>query len=456
MIVAKFGGTSVGDAQAIGRTAGIIRRAMPRKPIVVVSALAGATNTLLDIADRAGRGDLLVAIRMTEDLRGRHLDVAEQLLRGRPELNAVSADVSALFDELAHLAEALSVLGDVTPRSRDAIASLGERSSVPIVTAALRACDVPAVAADARQVMITDDRFGRAEPLADLITTRGTELLLPLVQAGQVPVMGGYIGSSRAGVTTTLGRGGSDYSAALVGAALGAEAIEIWTDVDGMLTADPRVVPGARLIEEIRFDEASELAIFGAKVLHPGTIVPAVRRGIPVYVFNSHRPDGRGTRITFDAPRAAVRAIAGTSKVVMINVHSPRLLARAGGLKAIFEVFERHRTSVDVVATSEVSVSVTVDDDAPLEEVMSDLRGLGDVTVERGRGIVAVVGAALSESTASIARAIAAAGDTRLRMCALSATGTNLTMVVDSEQVPDIMRRIHAEFFGQRASGSGQ
>lgn len=447
MIVAKFGGTSVGDAAAITRTVGIVKRAVPRQPIVVVSALSGATNALLEIADRAGRGELLIAIRHVEELRERHLAVAADVLGDDAAANDVASDIGVLFDELAHLAEALSVLGHVSARSRDAVAALGERCSVPLVAGALRRCGVAAQAVDARGVMITDENFGRAEPLTEAIATAAKERLAPVIRGGQVPVMGGYIAATRGGITTTLGRGGSDYTAALVGAALDAEAIEIWTDVDGMLTADPRVVPAATLIEEIRFDEASELAVFGAKVLHPSTIAPAVRRGIPVFIFNSHRPDARGTRITFDAPRMPVRAIAAKSLVVVINLRSPRLLGRPGGLRAMFEVFERNKTSIDVVATSEVSVSVTLDDDTQLEAIVTELSALGDVTVERGRGIVAVVGASLSEHAPAIAQALAALGDVRIHMCALSATGINLTVILDADQVQGAMRRLHAAFF---------
>ena len=362
------------------------------------------------------------------------------------------SETGVLFDELAHLAEALSVLGHLTPRSHDAVAAMGERLSAPIVAAALVRVGLPAVWVDARTVMATTDEFSRATPRADEIAMACREQLAPLVRDGKVPVLGGYIGATAAGVTTTLGRGGSDFSASLLGAAMEAEAIEIWTDVDGMLTADPRVVPQARLIEHIRFDEAAELASFGAKVLHPNTIAPAVRKGIPVFVFNSRKPDGTGTRITFDAPRLPVRAIAGKTKVVVVKVRSPRMLATPGALRAIFEVFERNRTSVDVVATSEVSVSVTIDDDQHLDAVVAQLSAFGDVAVERGRGIIAVVGSGLGASTPTMARALAALGDLRLHMVSLSATGINLTLILDDDDVHEGIRRLHAAFFEEGAA----
>lgn len=448
MIVVKFGGTSVGDAEAIARTASIIRGRLDRQPVVVVSALAGTTNRLIEIAEQAASGQLIVALAILEELRTRHFDAIRALLAGDAAEGEVAAETGAMFDELAHLAEALSVLGHLTPRSHDAVAAMGERLSAPIVTAAMIRAGLPAVLVDARKVMVTSDDFGRAEPLADDIALACREHLAPLVRDGQVPVLGGYIGATRSGVTTTIGRGGSDFSASLYGAAMEAEAIEIWTDVDGMLTADPRVVADAKLIEHIRFDEASELANFGAKVLHPSTISPAVKRGIPVFVYNSRKPDGTGTRITFDAPRTPVRAIAGKMRTVVVKVRSPRMLAAPGALRKIFEVFERNRTSVDVVATSEVSVSVTLDDDQHLDAVVAQLSTFGDVSVERHRGIVALVGAGLGESTETMARALHALGDLRLHMVSLSATGINLTLIVDGDQVHEAMRRLHSAFFG--------
>jgi aspartate kinase len=452
MIVCKFGGTSVGDPEAIARTVGIVRSKLEREPVVVVSALAGTTNRLLEIAEQASKGELIVALAICEELRTRHQAAVDELLGSHDTHDEIAAETGAMFDELAHLAEALSVLGHLTPRSQDTVAALGERLSAPIVAAAMQRAGLPAVFVDARRVMMTGDDFGRAEPLTDDIAIACRSVLAPLLREGKVPVLGGFIGATRAGVTTTIGRGGSDYSASLFGAAMEAEAIEIWTDVDGMLTADPRVVPNAKLIGHIRFDEAAELANFGAKVLHPSTISPAVKLGIPVFVFNSRNPAGTGTRITFDAPRTPVRAIAGKTRIVVVKIRSPRMLAAPGALRKIFEVFERNRTSVDVVATSEVSVSVTLDDDQHLDAVVAQLSAFGDVAVERQRGIVALVGAGLGEHTATMAAALASLGDLRLHMVSLSATGINLTLIVDGDQVQEAMRRLHAAFFGGAAS----
>lgn len=453
MIVLKFGGTSVGDADAIARAAEIVGSRRDRGPVVVVSALAGVTNALIALAEQAARGHLIGALRAVEELRERHLGQAERLLGGGIESMETCAELSVMIDELAHLAEALATLGDLTPRSLDAMASFGEKMSSLLCVAAFAKRGLPAVHVDACEVMITDATFTRAEPQPEAIAEACRASVIPYVRNGKIPVMGGFIGSAQGThITTTLGRGGSDYSASLFGAALHAEAIEIWTDVDGMLTGDPRVVSDARLIEQIAFDEASELASFGAKVLHPNTIAPAVRLGIPVYVLNSRRPEGRGTKITFEAPRRPVSAIAGKNNVTLIKVGSPRMLLTEGFLRSLFEIFERHRTSVDVVATSEVSVSLTIDDPSNLERIVSDLRALGDVSVERARGIVAIVGGSIADGGEAMARALGALGGVRVHMLSLSATGLNLTMVVDDEQVKPAMQRLHAAFFGAGAA----
>jgi aspartate kinase len=447
VIVCKFGGTSVADAAAINRVVDVIVDKASSTPVVVVSALGGATNVLLEVARQAAAGELLAALQLVEQLRDRHLREVHALLGGTLEGNELALEIGASFDELAHLAEAFRTLGFLTPRSLDTVAAIGELLSSQIVAAAFRQRGYPAVWVDARDVLKTNDDFTRAEPDLDAIALASQTHLLPLLQDGKIPVVGGFVGSSPARVTTTLGRGGSDYSASLIGAALDATAIEIWTDVDGMLTADPRVIPGARLIERISFDEAAELAAFGAKVLHPATIAPAVQRGIPVYVFNSRNPGGRGTMIAFDAPRVPVCAIAGKRGTTLVKLRSSRMLLAPGFLRRVFEVFETHRTSVDVVTTSEVSVSVTLDDATNLAAILQDLAAFGDVAVERRSGIVAIVGAGIAGGSRAIADAFAALGPIPVYMASLSATGINFTLVIDDDQVIPSMQRLHAAFF---------
>ncbi len=447
MIVLKFGGTSVQDAAAIRRAAEIIRSRIDRQPAVVVSALAGTTNVLVTLGAQAAEGQLISALRAVESLRERHLAEAKELLAGWDEGDEVMSELGAMFDELASLAGALAVLGHQTPRSQDALAAMGEQISSLLIVSAFRALGLPARHMDARQVLITDDRFTRATPLVDAIVRAARTEVLPVVQRAEIPVMGGFIGATEAGITTTLGRGGSDYTASLLGAALDAKAIEIWTDVDGMLTADPRVVARARVIPHIRFDEASELASFGAKVLHPNTIAPAVRRGIPVYIFNSHRPDGAGTRITSDAPKREVSAIAGKGSVTIVKVRSSRMLLQHGFLRTFFEIFERHHVSVDVVATSEVSISVTVDHTDGLDALLMELRALGDVSIGHHHAIVSIVGGGLGGHSGAMGRALSALSDIPVHMVSLSASEINLTIIVDDANLFPAMRALHATFF---------
>lgn len=447
MIVVKFGGTSVGDSDAINRAADVVSSRAERAPVVVVSAASGTTTELLSLAEQASRGQLIGALRAVEHIRERNLAMCDTLLRGSPACADTTGEIAAMCDEVASLAEALTTLGHITPRSLDAVACFGEQISSLLVTEAFRARGLPAQHVDARNVMVTSDHFTEAEPQVDAIAERAREFIAPVVRAGAIPVLGGYIGATAAGITTTLGRGGSDYTASLLGAALAADDIEIWTDVDGMLTADPRVVANARLIPQIRFDEASELASFGAKVLHPNTIAPAVRRGIPVYIYNTRNPAKSGTRITFDAPRRSVTAIAAKGDVTIVKVSAPRMLLAQGFLRSVFEICERHRTSVDVVATSEVSVSVTLDDAARLDELLVDLRMLGDVSVERERAVVAIVGAGIGDHASCMGRALQALGDAHVHMLSLSASGINLTVVVDGHAMHDVVRALHSEFF---------
>ena len=451
MIVVKFGGTSVCDADAICRAADVVASRLSRAPVVVVSAASGTTTELLGIAEQAARGQLIGALRSVEHIRERHIAMCEVLLCNSATGPDITAEIAAMCDEVASLAEALTTLGHITPRSLDAVASFGEQISSLLVTEAFRARGIPAQHVDARDVVVTSDHFNEAEPSLDAISERARDRIAPVVRSGSVPVLGGYIGATSAGVTTTLGRGGSDYTASLLGAALGADDIEIWTDVDGMLTADPRVVSDAKLISQIRFDEASELASFGAKVLHPNTIAPAVRRGIPVYIYNTRKPQLSGTRIMFDAPRRAVTAIAAKGDVTIVRVSAPRMLLAKGFLRSVFEIFERHRTSVDVVSTSEVSVSVTLDDAARLDELLVDLRLLGDVSIERDRAVVAIVGSGIGDRGDCMGRALTALGDMHVHMVSLSATGINLTVVVDGAAMHDAMRALHGEFFAQES-----
>src|ERR1700761_8162015 len=382
MIVMKFGGTSVESAEAIQRVLGIVKSRLDRRPVVVVSAMGKTTNRLLKIADLAVSGQRDEALRELIALRDFHL-----------RESGMERTVDEHFQELSELVKGLAILGEVTPRSIDAISSFGERLSSLIVTNYFQHHGLKAVHVDSRKVIVTDHRHTQAIPLFDQTYARLLSTIPPLAKQ-HVVVMGGFIASTENGVTTTLGRGGSDYTASIVGAGIGAEEIQIWTDVDGMLTADPTVIPGAHRVKVISFTEAAELAYFGAKVLHPATVMPAIDRNIPVLILNSRRPEVPGTVIVSEAVacRNAVKSIACKRKITLVNIHSSRMFMAHGFLRRIFEVFDRYGTSVDMVATSAVSVSLTVDVPDRLDEIQSQLRQFSDVEIERNQSIVCLVG----------------------------------------------------------------
>jgi aspartate kinase len=451
MIVMKFGGTSVQDAAAIERAAAIVLGRLDRSPVIVVSALARVTEALLGLAKAARERSTDTALSVIEGLRARHLITARELLEASaPSLLVdVERELHTQFAKLENLVRSVATLGELTLRSQDAIASFGERLSSVIVTAALKSRGIAAEFVDSRTFIITDDTFSRAAPDLQVTNQRTQAVLSPLVSSRRVPVAQGFIGSTTGGVTTTIGRGGSDYSAALIGAALGAKSIEIWTDVDGLMTADPRAVPEAKRIRVISFAEASELSYFGAKVLHPSTVLPAVERGIPVHIYNTNNPDCEGTLIVAQPrpSRNLIKSIAFKRGVTIVNVTSTRMLLAYGFLRTIFEVFDRHKTSVDVVTTSEVSVSITLDNADQLEPITRDLSGIGEVSIERGKAIVCVVGDNLKFTPGVASRLFKAIASTNVNMISQGASEINLTFVINESDVESVARSLHDEFF---------
>ena len=448
MIVMKFGGTSVEDAAAIERAAAIVKGRLPQKPVVVVSAMAKVTDQLLAMGSAAGAGDRETALKLARSLRERHYNTAGELL-GTGIFTRFHSELEADFDSLDELLRGITAVGELTPRTSDLVAAYGELLSSKLATAAFSARGLDATMVDSRECIVTDGTHTLATPLFEDTNHQLRERLQPLLNAGRVPVMGGFIGSTKAGVTTTIGRGGSDFSAAIVGAGLGAERIEIWTDVDGLMTTDPNVCAEARRIKVISFDEAAELAYFGAKVLHPATVLPAVRNNIPVYILNSRNAACEGTRITARAPhcRNFFKAIAAKKRITIVDVAAPRMLLAHGFLKAIFEAFDRHRVPVDVVSTSEVSVSLTVDSNESIPALAADLAKLADVKYEGRKAIVCLVGENLRETPGIAARVFSELQDVKIRMISQGASEINLTFVIEEDAVPEVVRRLHKTFF---------
>jgi aspartate kinase len=456
-IVMKFGGTSVEDAPAFERVAALVRAARDERPVVVVSAMSRVTDALLTAFEAAAGGEGAAALTRLEEHFARHVEALRTLLAesmkeqeaqgALSEFNNVLAlargDIERAFICAAERSRPLPLL-------QDHVVSFGEQLSSRLLALVLDARGFKAQAVDARRCIITDDEHGRATPLKDETERHTRERLEPLLAEGIVPVMGGFIASSAAtGETTTLGRSGSDYTAGLVGAALRSKEIQIWTDVSGVLTADPRVVAEARTIPRLSYAEAAELAYFGAKVLHPKTILPAVVRNIPVRICNSRDARAPDTVVYFDAemtPRT-VKAIAHKTGVHILHITSARMLGAYGFLRAIFEVFERHRTAVDIVTTSEVSVSLSLEETNALDEIVEDLKQIGAVRVEPGRAIVCIVGEGLRTTPGIAGRVFSTIKEINVLLISQGASSINLTFVVEERHVAEAVRSLHAAFF---------
>ena len=451
LVVMKFGGTSVEDPAAIGRTAAIVagRVAMGKQPVVVVSAMAKVTDQLIRAGEAAALGDRTGALAISSRLRCRHRDTAADLVKNTADCAELINFIDQKFDSLDEVLRGLSAILELTPRISDLIVSYGERISSRMVAAAFCERGIDAAHVDARDVIITDSQFQKAAPLDDVIEKRAAEKLQPLLAQGKVPVMGGFIASNEAGITTTLGRGGSDFTGALVGGALSSESIEIWTDVDGIMTSDPRVCPDALRVKVISFEEAAELAYFGAKVLHPATILPAVRKNIPVLVLNSRNAACEGTRITSLAPhcKSPFKSIAVKKKLSIIDVVASRMLMTHGYMKAIFDIFDKHRCPVDMVSTSEVSVSLTVDSNDKLPLIAADLSKLADVKYEGKKALICMVGDDIRGQSGMAAQVFSAIKHINVRMISQGASEINMSFMIDEDDADEAVRSLHAAFF---------
>jgi aspartate kinase len=447
----KFGGTSVEDEDAFKRVQQIVRAHRDARPIVVLSAMSRVTDALLASVQVAAGAHVESAQRSLDEHFKRHRKVAHSLLSAA-SANAYEAVIKSAQGEIAELLHAVATRSQPLALLQDEIVSYGERLSASLLAEVLRAVNLRAQYVDARRCITTDDEHGCAAPLFTETTTRTRAELEPLVELSIIPVLGGFIASSLNGETTTLGRGGSDYTAAIVGAAMGAREIQIWTDVPGVLTADPRIVRRAHTIPRLSYAEAAELAYFGAKVLHPKTIQPAVEQRIPVRICNSRSPEDGSTLVcaeTETSPRT-VKAIAHKTGVTTIAVTSARMLGAYGFLRAIFEIFDRHRTVVDVVTTSEVSVSLSLDKPGDLSPILTELESLGSVSVEKKRAIVCVVGEGLRGTPGIAGSVFGIIGDINVSLISQGASSINLTFAIDEDRVAEAVGRLHVGLFQQR------
>ncbi|NTU58576.1 MAG: lysine-sensitive aspartokinase 3 [Chlorobiaceae bacterium] len=461
MAVMKFGGTSVGTAKAMQQAISIV--AEKRKsgvPLVVLSACSGITNKLIQIAEAAGAGNIDEALLRAAEVRRHHVDLVGELVKGEELRKELADRIDAYVTHLEMLAKGIEIVGELTERSKDSFCSFGELLSTTVFAAAMNEQGHRCQWLDVRKVMVTDDRFGFARPIEELCEANTSGIIRPLLDSGVIVVTQGYIGSTTAGKTTTLGRGGSDLSAALLGAWLHDDSIEIWTDVDGVMTCDPRIVPEARSIRVMTFSEAAELAYLGAKVLHPDTIAPAVKKNIPVYVLNSWHPDSKGTLITDDPEllsgmsyEGLVKSIAVKKGQAIVNVRSNRMFGRHGFMSELFDVFERFSVSVEMISTSEVSVSLTVDDSSVSDPLIQALSAIGDVEIEHRVATVSVVGDNLRLSKGVAGRIFSSLRNVNLRMISQGASEINVGFVVEEQDVMAAVSALHHEFFsGQEGS----
>jgi aspartate kinase len=438
MIVMKFGGSSVATSERIRNVVEIVKGRLPRKPVLVVSAFRGVTDDLFKLGEEAVKGQAPSVDR----IRQRHEETAREM--GLPP-DLLTSEMA----ELEVLLKGISLVKELTPRTLDYVVSFGERFSTRLIAAFFNQAGVPAEQHDAFDIgLLTSDEFGGAQPLPEA----DAEIKRHITKMTKLPIITGYVGKTRNGDITTLGRNGSDYSATIIGAAIDAEEIEIWSDVDGIMTADPRLAPTAKAIDALTFAEASELAYYGGKVLHPATITPAVRKRIPVRCLNTFKPGHPGTPIVAEAKSAArgPKSIAHNLHNLILTISTPRMLQGHGFLARIFEIFARHKISIDMVSTSEVSVSVTLDSNRNLEAAVADLRQFSEVAVEKGKAIICVVGEGLRNTpgiAADTFQALKEAG-VNILMISQGASKISIGFVVDDADCSKAVQALHRKFYG--------
>jgi aspartate kinase len=444
-VVMKFGGTSVEDADAIRRLCRLVGRPSPYHPVVVVSALAKVTDQLMNAGWAAAAGQLDAAREILHVLRQRHETIAGELAESE-ECSRLLRELGDEFKSLDKVLLTIAAEKALTPRSQDSLSGAGESLSSRLVHSALRCNGVDAALVDARDCIITDAAHTRATPLWDETNARLQAVVAPLVQSGKVPVMGGFVGATRDGIPTTLGRGGSDFSASIAGAGIHAKRIEIWTDVDGVMTTDPNLCPDARRVARMSFDEAADLAYFGAKVLHPATLVPAMRCNIPVWVLNSRNPECPGTEIVAHCEGDGVKAITSKRGVAIVDVEPVRWFAPEL-LREVFDVFERHQHSLDLLSASRGSLALLVSSVSGLPAIAEELRGMANVRWENHKALVCLVGEQVRRRPEIASQAFRAIGDIDVRMICQGASERNISFLVDESRAVEAVQRLHRAFF---------
>ena len=446
----KFGGTSVANFEAITRTIFIIGGRLDQKPVVVVSALSKVTDLLYKISDAAASKDLPQTRELLCQLRKRHIDLTEELLAQSMLKEEAVARVNELCDSLEGIAMAVCSLGELSDRNKAVIISTGEYLSSTIISYAMNAKGIRTKWIDARSMMITSESYLKGEPDMDAIAATVPGVVADAYQGMDAVITQGFVGVTSEGRPTVLGRGGSDYSASLIGMAVDAEKIEIWTDVDGVRTADPRYVPNTKSLEQISFEEAAEMAHFGAKVLHPLTIEPAVRKNIPIYVLNSMNPSGKGTAILRnELIEDGVKSVSFKENIRVINIFSTKMINTSGFLRRVFEIFSESKVSVDLISTSEANISVTVDASQNIDAVVAELSEFADVIVDDDKSQVSVIGKNIVKLNGMLKKTFTPLKKCNVYMISQGASFVNISFVVDREELNEVVCGLHHHLFEQ-------
>lgn len=445
----KFGGTSVANFEAISRTVSIVESKLSQKPVVVVSALSKVTDLLYRIADQASLCNQDEVNNLLGELRTRHISLARELMAdSRAMCEEACARVNAICDSLDSFVSAVCSLGELSDRSKAKIISNGEYLSSTIICFTMNARGIATNFVDARKFMITSEDYLKGEPQTSEIIARTPEVINEAFKGVSAVITQGFVGATLKGGQTVLGRGGSDYSASLIGMAMDAERIEIWTDVDGVRTADPRVVANTKSLSKISFEEAAEMAHFGAKVLHPLTIEPAVKKNIPIYVLNSMNPAGEGTAILQNEYiEDGVKSVSFKENITLINIFSTRMINTSGFLKRVFEIFSENKVSVDLISTSEANISLTVDSSQKMEKVISELTEFADVDVHDDKSQVSIIGKNIVNLSGLLRQTMASLQNCKIYMISQGATYVNISFVVDRSAMKTVVTEVHKLLF---------
>lgn len=438
MIVMKFGGTSVGNAERIANVAKIVKSEYGRSPIVVVSAVGGVTDGLIGIAQDAISGKKHA--EKLNELIDKHYHIIEEL----------GLDPAIINEEVNHLRkhiDGISLLEELTPKTLDKLMSFGERMSARIVAEYMSSISMPAKSYNSYDLgLLTDSNFGDADVLPEAYP----KIRRSLSGKRHIPVVTGFIGKNKEGYITTLGRGGSDYTASILGAAVNAKEIQIWTDVDGIMTTDPKIVKGAKSLDVVSYEEASELAFMGAKVLHPKTILPAINKNIPVRILNTFNPKHHGTYVLKEIKvKSRVASIAYKKKIKVINISTPKMFQAHGFLRRVFEIFDNEGISVDMISTSEVNISVTMDGKQDTDRLIEKLGEMADVEVRANRAKISMVGKGMVYMPGVLGKLFSSLGDINIEMVSSSTSEINQSFVVKEEHADEAVKRLHATFFGR-------